>query len=167
MLYIAWISLQALERAFHYLLKPGLRVPQSCLLPITSCLLPITISTQLGLRALWDLKVTSNTLISCSKRSYYWQISTIDISPSAEEAQVILEPKPSSDPNDPLVSQSTPALPLQILISFYFQNWLQWRKYVNFGFVSYYAMMVFALWVLPTPFALAYKYDLEIEYWFF
>ncbi|KXG51835.1 Major facilitator superfamily domain, general substrate transporter [Penicillium griseofulvum] len=47
-----------------------------------------------------------------------------DISPSAEGAQVILEPKPSSDPNDPL-------------------NWPQWRKYVNFGFVSYYTMMVF------------------------
>ncbi|GLI79756.1 hypothetical protein PoHVEF18_008097 [Penicillium ochrochloron] len=58
-----------------------------------------------------------------------WPPGTVrleDISPSTEGAQVIFEPKPSSDPNDPL-------------------NWPQWRKYVNFGFVSYYVMMVLAL----------------------
>ncbi|KAL2837458.1 major facilitator superfamily domain-containing protein [Aspergillus pseudodeflectus] len=42
------------------------------------------------------------------------------------ESQVILEPKPSRDPNDPL-------------------NWPQWRKHLNFGLVSYYVVMVMAL----------------------
>ncbi|KAJ5461282.1 Major facilitator superfamily domaingeneral substrate transporter [Penicillium daleae] len=58
-----------------------------------------------------------------------WPPGTVgleDISPSTEGAEVIFEPKPSSDPNDPL-------------------NWPQWRKYVNFAFVSYYVMMVLAL----------------------
>ncbi|KAL6238396.1 hypothetical protein BDW75DRAFT_247475 [Aspergillus navahoensis] len=39
---------------------------------------------------------------------------------------VILEPRPSKDPNDPL-------------------NWQRWRKHLNFGLVSYYVVMVMAL----------------------
>lgn len=73
--------------------------------------------------------------------------STVDISPSTEGAEVIFEPKPSSDPNDPLVSRLTqqPSLSPTVLTFLCSQNWPQWRKYVNFGFVSYYVMMVLAL----------------------
>jgi hypothetical protein len=73
--------------------------------------------------------------------------STVDISPSTEGAKVIFEPKPSNDPNDPLVSILThqPSLSPTVLTFLCSQNWPQWRKYVNFGFVSYYVMMVLAL----------------------
>ncbi|KAJ5785815.1 uncharacterized protein N7503_011027 [Penicillium pulvis] len=58
-----------------------------------------------------------------------WPPGTVrieDYSESSQTSDVILEPKPSNDPNDPL-------------------NWPQWRKYLNFGLVSYYVMMVLAL----------------------
>ncbi|KAJ5215812.1 major facilitator superfamily domain-containing protein [Penicillium cinerascens] len=45
--------------------------------------------------------------------------------PGADDA-VILQPQPSRDPNDPL-------------------NWSPWRKHLNFGLVSLYVFMVFAL----------------------
>ncbi|KAJ5819221.1 hypothetical protein N7474_004812 [Penicillium riverlandense] len=49
-----------------------------------------------------------------------------ELSRPSEAAEVILQPKPSSDPNDPL-------------------NWPLWRKNLNFGLACYYAMMVLAL----------------------
>ncbi|KAJ5649954.1 uncharacterized protein N7484_003677, partial [Penicillium longicatenatum] len=58
-----------------------------------------------------------------------WPPGTVrieDFSQSSQPSGVVLEPKPSNDPNDPL-------------------NWSQWRKYLNFGLVSYYVMMVLAL----------------------
>ncbi|KAJ5609673.1 hypothetical protein N7528_010240 [Penicillium herquei] len=58
-----------------------------------------------------------------------WPPGTVrieDFSRSNQTSDVILEPKPSNDPNDPL-------------------NWPQWRKNLNFGLVSYYVMMVLAL----------------------
>ncbi|KAJ6107794.1 hypothetical protein N7523_009117 [Penicillium sp. IBT 18751x] len=57
-----------------------------------------------------------------------WPPGTVrleELSPSGDSAEVILEPKPTNDPNDPL-------------------NWPQWRKHLNFGFVSYYVVMVLA-----------------------
>ncbi|KAL1970634.1 hypothetical protein VTN77DRAFT_4278 [Rasamsonia byssochlamydoides] len=46
--------------------------------------------------------------------------------------EIILQPRPSRDPNDPL-------------------NWPNWRKYLNFALVSYYAIMVFAFIDAATP----------------
>lgn len=43
-----------------------------------------------------------------------------------QHVEVILQPQPSSDPNDPL-------------------NWPTWRKHLNFGLVSLYVVVVFAL----------------------
>ncbi|KAJ9231286.1 hypothetical protein DTO169E5_8041 [Paecilomyces variotii] len=48
------------------------------------------------------------------------------------DGEIILQPRPSSDPNDPL-------------------NWPKWRKYLNFGLSSYYAVMVYALIDAATP----------------
>ncbi|KAJ5689554.1 hypothetical protein N7462_003946 [Penicillium macrosclerotiorum] len=58
-----------------------------------------------------------------------WPPGTVrieELTRSNEGSEVILEPKPSRDPNDPL-------------------NWPKWRKHLNFAFVSYYVMMVLAL----------------------
>ncbi|KAJ5105001.1 hypothetical protein NUU61_002348 [Penicillium alfredii] len=58
-----------------------------------------------------------------------WPPGTVRIKDSLKPSQqslVILQPKPSTNPNDPL-------------------NWPLWRKYLNFGLVSYYVMMVLAL----------------------
>ncbi|KAJ5619420.1 hypothetical protein N7510_003404 [Penicillium lagena] len=58
-----------------------------------------------------------------------WPPGTVqleDLSRPGEASEVILEPKPSRDPNDPL-------------------NWPTWRKHLNFAFVSYYVVMVLAL----------------------
>ncbi|KAJ5647470.1 hypothetical protein N7490_003842 [Penicillium lividum] len=58
-----------------------------------------------------------------------WPPGTVrleELSQSSQASDVLLEPKPSNDPNDPL-------------------NWPQWRKNLNFALVSYYVMMVFAL----------------------
>ncbi|KAJ9486590.1 hypothetical protein VN97_g6735 [Penicillium thymicola] len=58
-----------------------------------------------------------------------WPPGTVlleELSRPGEVAEVILQPKPSSDPNDPL-------------------NWPLWRKNLNFGLACYYAMMVLAL----------------------
>ncbi|KAL2813439.1 major facilitator superfamily domain-containing protein [Aspergillus granulosus] len=54
-----------------------------------------------------------------------WPPGTVRLEDLAQ-SEVILEPKPSKDPNDPL-------------------NWPQWRKHLNFGLVSYYVVMVMAL----------------------
>lgn len=43
----------------------------------------------------------------------------------SKDQEIILQPRPSDDPNDPL-------------------NWSEWRKHLNFGLVSFYAFMVFA-----------------------
>ena len=58
-----------------------------------------------------------------------WPPGTVrleDLHSTGKDGEVILQPRPSRDPNDPL-------------------NWPKWQKYLNFGLVSYYAMMVFAL----------------------
>ncbi|KAJ5100425.1 hypothetical protein N7456_006477 [Penicillium angulare] len=58
-----------------------------------------------------------------------WPPGTVrieDYSQSTGTSDLILEPKPSRDPNDPL-------------------NWPRWRKNLNFALVSYYVMMVLAL----------------------
>lgn len=67
-----------------------------------------------------------------------------DISASSEESIVILEPKPSTDPNDPLVSTENYP-PDHAWLTHVEQNWPKWRKHLNFAFVSYYTMMVLAL----------------------
>ena len=45
---------------------------------------------------------------------------------------IILQPRPTRDPNDPL-------------------NWSQWRKYRNFGLVCFYTLVVFAQFNASTP----------------
>ncbi|KAI8713849.1 hypothetical protein NCS52_01230700 [Fusarium sp. LHS14.1] len=42
---------------------------------------------------------------------------------AASREGIILQPRPTLDPNDPL-------------------NWPNWRKYINFGLVSFYVLMV-------------------------
>ena len=60
-----------------------------------------------------------------------WPPGTVrleDLKQAGKNGEVILQPRPSRDPNDPL-------------------NWPRWEKYLNFGLVSFYAMMVFALYI--------------------
>lgn len=47
-------------------------------------------------------------------------------------AEIILQPRPTSDPNDPL-------------------NWPKWRKNLNFGLATFYALMAFAQINATTP----------------
>ncbi|MCJ1281620.1 hypothetical protein MMC26_000940 [Xylographa opegraphella] len=64
-----------------------------------------------------------------------WPPGTVrleDLQQAGKNGEVILQPRPSRDPNDPL-------------------NWPRWEKYLNFGLVSFYAMMVFALIDAATP----------------
>lgn len=49
-----------------------------------------------------------------------------------QDAEIILQPRPSVDPNDPL-------------------NWPPWRKYLNFGLATFYALMAFAQINATTP----------------
>lgn len=49
-----------------------------------------------------------------------------------QDKEIILQPRPSSDPNDPL-------------------NWPMWRKHWNFALTCYYSLMVFALVNAVTP----------------
>jgi hypothetical protein len=62
-------------------------------------------------------------------------------------SEVILEPKPSKDPNDPLVSipDLHASIMKAVLIHIKTKNWPRWRKHLNFGLVSYYVVMVMAL----------------------
>lgn len=48
------------------------------------------------------------------------------------KAGIILQPRPTSDPNDPL-------------------NWPRWRKHLNFGLATFYALMTFAQFNATTP----------------
>lgn len=48
------------------------------------------------------------------------------------DSEIILQPRPTSDPNDPL-------------------NWPKWRKYLNFGLATFYALMAFAQINATTP----------------
>lgn len=49
-----------------------------------------------------------------------------------QDAEIILQPRPSVDPNDPL-------------------NWHPWRKYLNFGLATFYALLAFAQINATTP----------------
>ncbi|ORY59981.1 major facilitator superfamily domain-containing protein [Pseudomassariella vexata] len=49
----------------------------------------------------------------------------IELLTQDEPTQIILQPRPTANPNDPL-------------------NWPQWRKYLNFGMAIFYALMVYA-----------------------
>ncbi|KAE8396179.1 major facilitator superfamily domain-containing protein [Aspergillus alliaceus] len=58
-----------------------------------------------------------------------WPPGTVQIEgfpQNDQETEIILQPAPSHDPNDPL-------------------NWPLWRKHLNFGLVCYYVIMVFAI----------------------
>lgn len=48
------------------------------------------------------------------------------------DSEIILQPRPTGDPNDPL-------------------NWPKWRKYLNFGLATLYALMAFAQINATTP----------------
>lgn len=48
------------------------------------------------------------------------------------DTEIILQPRPTNDPNDPL-------------------NWPRWRKYLNFGLATFYAVMAFAQMAATTP----------------
>lgn len=50
----------------------------------------------------------------------------------ASQTEIILQPRPTSDPNDPL-------------------TWPRWRKYLNFGLATFYAMMAFGQINATTP----------------
>lgn len=51
---------------------------------------------------------------------------------SKGDAEILLQPRPTSDPNDPL-------------------NWPKWRKNLNFGLATFYALMAFAQINATTP----------------
>ncbi|KNG80799.1 hypothetical protein ANOM_010313 [Aspergillus nomiae NRRL 13137] len=58
-----------------------------------------------------------------------WPPGTVQLEELPQDGRttdIILQPVPSHDPNDPL-------------------NWPTWRKHLNFGLVSYYVIMVFAI----------------------
>ncbi|PLB51405.1 MFS general substrate transporter [Aspergillus steynii IBT 23096] len=55
-----------------------------------------------------------------------------DLRSQNSHGEILLEPRPSSNPNDPL-------------------NWPRWRKYLNFGLVTLYVVMVNALINAATP----------------
>ncbi|KAI1613026.1 synaptic vesicle transporter [Exophiala viscosa] len=62
-----------------------------------------------------------------------------------QDAQVILQPRPSSDPNDPL-------------------NWPTWRKNLNFGLVSLYVLLVYAMIDVVTVTWASMNLDLGFSY---
>lgn len=51
---------------------------------------------------------------------------------AGRDEEIILLPRPTFDPNDPL-------------------NWPTWRKYLNFGLACFYALMVFAQFCASSP----------------
>jgi hypothetical protein len=61
--------------------------------------------------------------------------------------EIILQPRPTSDPNDPLVRSYVPFHLLRDnhLIQRTLQNWPLWRKNLNFFLASFYSFMVWAL----------------------
>lgn len=56
-----------------------------------------------------------------------WPPGTVRLELAKEggDHDIVLQPRPTSNPNDPL-------------------NWSRWRKNVNFGLSCFYALMVFA-----------------------
>ncbi|KAJ9293590.1 hypothetical protein DTO271G3_7669 [Paecilomyces variotii] len=67
-------------------------------------------------------------------RDATWPPGTVKLEDlrAGTDGEIILQPRPSTDPNDPL-------------------NWPKWRKYLNFGLSCYYAVMVYALIDAATP----------------
>ncbi|PSS00967.1 major facilitator superfamily domain-containing protein [Coniella lustricola] len=62
-----------------------------------------------------------------------WPPGTIQIERiHGQDADIILQPRPTSDPNDPL-------------------NWVKWRKYLNYGLATFYALLSFAQVNASTP----------------
>ena len=63
-----------------------------------------------------------------------WPPGTVrlELLKTGHDAQIILLPRPTFDPNDPL-------------------NWPRWRKYLNFGLACFYALMVFAQFDASSP----------------
>ncbi len=63
-----------------------------------------------------------------------WPPGTVrlELLKSDKSAEIILQPRPTSNPNDPL-------------------NWPQWRKYLNFGLAAFFALMVAAQVSATTP----------------
>jgi len=49
-----------------------------------------------------------------------------------KDAELVLQPRPSEDPNDPL-------------------NWPRWQKVINFSLACFYAMMVYAFVNATSP----------------
>lgn len=56
-----------------------------------------------------------------------WPPGTVRLELAKEDGEhdIVLQPRPTSSPNDPL-------------------NWTRWRKNLNFGLSCFYALMVFA-----------------------
>ncbi|KAM0543474.1 hypothetical protein ACHAPJ_012272 [Fusarium lateritium] len=61
-----------------------------------------------------------------------WPPGTVRLEDEDRSNEIILQPQPSRDPNDPL-------------------NWTKGLKYLNFGLAAFYTMMVFALIDVATP----------------
>lgn len=66
-----------------------------------------------------------------------------------KDAEIILQPRPTTNPNDPLVS-----LPEPLLREFRTdesKNWPKWQKTLNYALASFYAMMVYAFVNATSP----------------
>lgn len=63
-----------------------------------------------------------------------WPPGTVrlELLKAGHDAEIILLPRPTLDPNDPL-------------------NWPKWRKNLNFGLACFYALMVFAQFCASSP----------------
>ena len=60
---------------------------------------------------------------------------------------IVLQPRPTADPNDPLVSLLDIAMFAANADDI--KNWSRARKSLNFGIAVFYALLIFALSVIP------------------
>lgn len=83
-----------------------------------------------------------------------WPPGTVRIEllmPTTKASEIILQPRPSDDPNDPLVCCSMLYGCCQRALTQSAQNWTKKEKYWNFFLVNFYTLMVFAFIDAATP----------------
>lgn len=75
-----------------------------------------------------------STILSTDWNDPQWPPGTVRLERLRPDrsAEIILQPRPTTDPNDPL-------------------NWPKWRKYLNFGLAAFFALMVAAQVSATTP----------------
>ncbi|KAK4863984.1 hypothetical protein LT330_010194 [Penicillium expansum] len=72
-------------------------------------------------------------MASTTAESQYWPPGTLLLQEQrSNDEEIILQPQPTDDPNDPL-------------------NWAPWRKYLNFGLVCLYALLITEFICAATP----------------